>query len=125
MSFGILGVYSLAVSSTLVFSPIIVNIQSLSEIQVSQPHKTLFLLDLDDTVFDFPNMVGSKSWRSYIGQATKKIDNSRDWHDVLSYFLTKNYPVKTVEPMTKENLSKIYKKEVTSLVDLLLENGTM
>src|ERR1700722_19364412 len=100
MSFGISGVYSLAISSTLVFRPIaeikdqqiskIVNIQSLSEVQVSQPDKTLFLL------------VGSKSCRSYIDQATKKIDDSRDWHDVLSYFLTKNYPVKTVEPMASE-----------------------
>lgn len=111
MSFGI---SILAVSSTFVFSSIaetkIVNIQSLSEVQVSQPDKTLFLLDLDDTVFDFPNMVGSKSWRSYIDQATKKIDDSRDWHDVLSYFLTKNYPVKTVEPMTTEFVQNLQEK---------------
>jgi hypothetical protein len=121
MNFGILGVCSLAVASTLAFSPIveikadqqvsqIVNIQSLSEVHVSQPDKTLFLLDLDDTIFDFPHMVGSKSWRSYIRQATIEIDDSRNWHDILSYYLTKNYPVKTVEPMTSEFVQNLQEK---------------
>lgn len=117
MNFGISDVvYSLAVSTVLVFTPIaagedsVVNIQSLAEVQVSQPEKTLFLLDLDDTVFDFPNMVGSRSWRRYIGQAAKNIDDSRNWHDVLSLFLTKNYPVKTVEPMTSDFVKNLQEK---------------
>lgn len=114
------GVYSLAVSSALVVSPItqiesqqiseVVNIQSLSEIQVYQPDQTLFLLDLDDTVFDFPDMLGSRMWRTYIRQATKEIDNGKDWHDVISYFLTKNYPVQTVEPMTSEFIKNLQEK---------------
>lgn len=113
-------IYSLAVSSTLIFSSIagiqehqiskVVEIQSLSEVQISQPDKTLFLLDLDDTLFDFPYMLGSKSWRSYIRLATNEIDNSRNWHDILSYILTKNYPVKTVEPMTSEFVKNLQEK---------------
>lgn len=120
MNLQTLGIYSLALSSTLALSQIaeikdqhtsrIINIQSLSEVQVSQPDKTLFLLDLDDTVFDFPNMVGSKSWRNYIGPAMKKIDSSRNWHDILSYFLSENYPVKTVESITSEFVKNLQEK---------------
>lgn len=80
----------------------IVNIESLSQVELSQPDRTLFLLDLDDTVFDFPHQLGSKSWRNYIRQATKEIDPTENWHDILSYRLTKNYPVMTVESMTSD-----------------------
>ena len=111
MSLGISGAFNrIVLSSTLIIAPIngveeqnvskIITIHSLSEVQISQPEKTLFLYDLDDTIFDFPYMVGSKGWRSYIREATQKIDDSQNWHDILSYYLTKNYAVKTVEPMT-------------------------
>lgn len=126
MNLGISKLSSLALFSALIFSPIakinsqqtetnqsisnIINIESLSEIQVSQPDKTLFLFDLSDTAFDFPHMLGSKSWRNYIRQAAQKMDDSRNWHDVISCFLTKNYPVVTVEPMTNVLIKTLQEK---------------
>lgn len=113
----------LALSSALAFLPIEVDsmqmqtvasvshIHSLAEVQVTHPEKTLFLLDLDDTVFDFPHMLGSRAWRGYIRQAAQKIDNSRNWHDVLSHHLTTNYPVKTVEGMTSQFVKDMQAKD--------------
>lgn len=116
-----LRVGALGVSASLIFSPIvaenkdnpvsaIVDIHSVSEMGISHPEKTIYFFDLDDTAFDFPYMLGSKGWRAYISQAAKKIDDSRNWHDLLSYFLAKNYRVKTAEPMTSEFIKKLQEK---------------
>jgi hypothetical protein len=78
-----------------------VSIESLSQISQNNPSKTLFLFDLDDTIFDSSFMLGSKAWRRYIVEATKKIDPSENWHDIFSYSLaSRKYPLKAVEEMT-------------------------
>ena len=121
MSSSLSGIGSFGVSASLLLNPVaaeikerpvamVANIYSLLEVKISQPEKTVFLFDLDDTAFDFPYMLGSRGWRSYIGQAAKKIDDSRNWHDVLSYFLAKNYRVETVEPITGEFIKKLQEK---------------
>lgn len=85
-------------------------IESLAQIQVSQPDKTFFFFDLDDTTFDFPYMLGSKAWRRYIVDATKKIDASKNWHDIFSYLLAQKYPLKTVEPITSQFVKDLQEK---------------
>ena len=79
----------------------IATIESLEQIPISQHEQTLYLIDLDDTLLDFPYMVGSKTWRRYISEA-QKIDTRKNWHDVFTYFLNRNYPVTTVEPITSQ-----------------------
>ncbi|MDP1879485.1 MAG: DUF2608 domain-containing protein [Parachlamydiaceae bacterium] len=85
-------------------------IESLKEINTSQPDKTIFFLDLDDTVFDFPLMLGSKAWRRYIVGATKKIDPSQNWHDKLTFLLAKHLPLHTVEEMTSSFVNELQEK---------------
>lgn len=87
-------------------------IESLSQIkEVSeQPDRTIFFFDLDDTIFDFPYMLGSKAWRRYFAEATKKINSDKNWHDLLSYFLVHNYPVKAIEPNTSDFIKDLQKK---------------
>ncbi len=82
--------------------PNIIEIKSIKEISHVQPDRTLVLLDLDDTLFDFPYMLGSQAWRRYIVAATKRLDNGNNWHDRLSYLLAQKHPLQTVELMTNE-----------------------
>lgn len=84
-------------------------IYSLAQIDQQQPVGTVFLIDLDDTAFDFPYMLGSKAWRSYINKATKN-DPRRSWHDVLSLHLTRHYPVKAVETITSQFIETLQSK---------------
>jgi len=86
------------------------SIESLSQISVDQPPKTLFLFDLDDTIFDSFSMLGSKAWRRYIVEATKRMDGSTNWHDVFSYLLAQKHPVKTVEEMTSSFVQDLQAK---------------
>lgn len=88
----------------------IFKITSLAEINIAQPDQTLFLFDLDDTLFDFSYMVGSKAWRRYIVEATKKIDSSKNWHDFFSYLLAQKHPLKTVEPFTSQFVQELQEK---------------
>lgn len=85
-------------------------IESIIEIQIAQPDKTIFFFDLDDTIFDFPYMLGSKAWRRYIVEATKKIDTSKNWHDIFSYLLAQKHPLKTVEPITSQFIENLQEK---------------
>lgn len=106
------GVFGLAASVSLLFTAMaiadvqsdvnFINILSLTEVEVSHPESTLILFDIDDTLFDFPFMVGSRGWRRYLAEEATKIDDTKNWYERFFYYLSKNYPVKTVEPMTKE-----------------------
>ena len=95
----------------------IITVQSLEplkkkfdELVMGQPEKVLVLFDLDDTVFDFPYMLGSKAWRNYIKKATKEIDSSKNWHDILSLRLAQQYSLKTVEPDTAKFINDLQAK---------------
>jgi hypothetical protein len=81
-------------------TPEVIHIESLSQVSANHPPGTLFLLDLDDTMFDSFSMLGSKAWRRYIVEAAKKIDSSENWHDIFSYALAQKHPMKAVETMT-------------------------
>lgn len=88
----------------------IFKIESLSQISTEQPSKTLFLFDLDDTIFDSFSMLGSKAWRRYIVEATKKIDISENWHDIFSFALAQKHPLKTVETLTSSFVKELQEK---------------
>lgn len=55
-------------------------------------------------------MLGSRAWRKYIVQATKEIDPSKNWHDILSYFLTQKHPVRTPETITADFIKEMQDK---------------
>ena len=121
MNFEMPNLYHLTTSRNSVLSAPTVNenaisqvyeIKSLSQISTHQPNQTLFLFDLDDTLFDSPYMVGSKAWRRYIADATKKIDGSENWHDIFSYFLAQNHPMKAVEEITSSFVRDLQRKHV-------------
>ncbi len=76
----------------------IIKIDSINELSSDHPKETIFLFDIDDTLIDFPYMLGSKAWRKYITQVTKEAD--KNWHDILSLFLAQKHPMITVEPAT-------------------------
>lgn len=80
----------------------ILTVDSLAQISIDQPKGTLFLFDLDDTVFDSKFMLGSQAWRRYIKKATQKIDSSQNWHDIISHDLAQRHPFQTVEKMTSQ-----------------------
>lgn len=65
------------------------------------------LLDLDDTLFDSPMMLGSKAWRKYIAQAAPKNDITLNWHDYFSYLLAQRYPTKAIEEITSEFVKEL------------------
>jgi hypothetical protein len=75
-------------------------ITSLEQIPWEQPAGTLFLFDIDDTIFDSPHLVGSKVWRKYIAEATESLDPTQNWHDIFSYGLALRYPLQLVEKNT-------------------------
>lgn len=77
---------------------------------IPQPlEETLYLFDLDDTLFDSAGMLGTKAWRGYIKEATKH-DPRKNWHDCLSYFIAQHYPLKTVEATTSDHIKKLQDK---------------
>lgn len=82
-------------------------IDSFSYIPTSHPDNTLFLFDIDDTLFDFPYMLGSKAWRQYIRKATNQWDNSKNWHDTLTLFLAQKHPIKAVEEETSQWIKRL------------------
>lgn len=84
-------------------------IKSLSEISVSQPEQTIYFFDIDDTLFDFPYMLGSKSWRKHITKATKN-DHTQNWHDYFSLYLSRKHPVMTVEETTSQFIRDLQDK---------------
>lgn len=118
MSFNLL---PLTLSSMLVLStpvlaeqivPKIYQIDSLSQIPVNYSPKTVIFFDLDDTVFDSQSMVGSKAWRKYIIEATKKLDTTANWHDIFTYFLMQKFPIKTVEENTNSFIKDLQDKGI-------------
>ena len=83
----------------------IVRIESLKEIP-KQQERTLYLLDIDDTLIDFPYMLGSCGWRKYIKALGRKSGQTH-WHDQFSYHLAKNYPPVTVEALTLDWINDV------------------
>lgn len=106
------GISGLSTAAMLHLSPIsratstdphVTNLESffdIAERALCQPRRTLFLLDIDDTLIDHPQMLGSKAWRKYIIEAAEKIDPQRNWHDIFSYYLAQYYPVQAIEKET-------------------------
>lgn len=94
-----------------IITPQVFHIESLSSIN-NQPPKTLFLLDIDDTIFDSFSMLGSKAWRRYIVEATKKIDPTENWHDIFSYALAQKHPLRAVEKITSTFVQDLQSKEM-------------
>lgn len=82
-------------------------ITSLAEISSDHPNETLFLFDIDDTVFDSFSMLGSKAWRKYIVEAAKKIDPSENWHDIITYALAQKHPLNAVEKITSSYIKDL------------------
>ena len=76
---------------------VIVEIDTVGHVVLSDPGDTLILFDIDDTLIDSSGMLGSKAWRTYIVDATKG-DDRKNWHDILSLFVARHYPVCAVEP---------------------------
>lgn len=109
-----LGISGLTTAAMLTLSPVsltastnshVITIESLSDLSdraLHQPKQTLFIVDIDDTLIDHPEMLGSKAWRKYIIEATQKIDPKVNWHDIFSYYLARHYPVQTVEKGTSQ-----------------------
>lgn len=89
--------------------PTVREIASLAAIPENQSDHTLYFFDVDDTLLDFPHMVGSRAWRRYIVSATE-YDSRCNWHDVLSLFLNINYPVVGVEKITAEYIQELQEK---------------
>jgi hypothetical protein len=77
-------------------------IESLFDIPEDQPLGTIYLIDLDDTLFDHPYMLGSKAWRSYFAKATGGAGFANCAHDRATLYLAENFPVVTVEEKTAE-----------------------
>jgi hypothetical protein len=103
--------YGLVASTVIaLLLPCIVTVESLSQISTTQPHQTLFLFDIDDTIFDSPSMLSSRGWRKYIAEATKKIDTSENWHDIFSFALARKYPLKPVENITSQFVKELQDK---------------
>lgn len=75
----------------------IIRIDTIDQLPLSQPEGTLFLFDIDDTLIDFPHMLGSRVWRQYMRTAAGKY-----LHDRLSFFLVGYMSVTTVEKTTTE-----------------------
>lgn len=92
-------------------TPQVFHIESLTQVSNDHPSKTLFLFDIDDTIFDSFSMLGSKAWRRYIVEATKKIDPSENWHDIFSYALAEKHPLKAVEEITSSFVKDLQSKE--------------
>lgn len=112
-------VCSLTTSALLAITPVTLNrdavssfvkIESLLDISTDQPSQTLFLFDIDDTIFDSPQMLGSKAWRKYILEATKQIDPKINWHDIFSHELAEKYPLETVEKITSQCIEDLQRK---------------
>lgn len=83
-------------------------IYSLSQIPSIQPNQTIYLFDIDDTLFDSSSMLGTKAWRKYILEATE--DDSQNWHDIFCLFAAKNYPLRAVEPITSQYVKELQMK---------------
>lgn len=88
----------------------IYKIDSIDEISNSHPVKTLYLFDIDDTLFDSKYMLGTKAWRRYIVEATKE-DYSRNWHDFFSLFVAQHFPMQTVESHTSAFVKGLQAKD--------------
>ncbi len=84
----------------------IYKIESLDQIAASQPARTVYFFDIDDTLFDLPFMLGSKAWRKYIASATKN-DPTQNWHDIFSLFIARYHHHKTVETHTSQFIQKL------------------
>jgi hypothetical protein len=84
-------------------------IHLLSEISKDQPKGTLYFFDIDDTLIDFPFMLGSKAWRTYFLKATENEYNT-DWHDRISLLLTREYPIIPIEKTTVNLIHELQDK---------------
>ena len=88
----------------------VVQIESIDQLPTSDYNQTIYLFNISDTLIDSPNMIGAKAWRKYIKEATK-CDQSRNWHDLFSFFLlSHHYPVETVEGKTSQFIKDLQSK---------------
>lgn len=83
-------------------------IESILEMPIDHPEETLILFDIDDTLIDSSNMLGSKAWRKYISQATA--DAALNWHDLFSLYIAENSPIVPVESMTTKIVKDLQAK---------------
>ncbi len=88
----------------------VIEISSLDQMPQEFSHYALVLVDLDETAFKTSTMLGSKAWRQYIKKASAKIDNSKNWHDIISLGLAAHHPYKTVEPQTSQCFKNLQAK---------------
>lgn len=85
----------------------ILEIKSLSEIPNNQPVGTVYFFDLDDTLIDYPHMLGSKAWRSYLAKTTDGYEQPGSHHDIFTLSVVENHPIGTVEAITKKWLKTL------------------
>lgn len=86
----------------------IIEIESLDAIEDTLGGDTLYFFDIDDTLIDSPNMLGSKGWRKYI--KAKTVQEARNWHDIFTFYLLRKYPVMTVEPGTLQFILNLQRR---------------
>lgn len=86
----------------------VVKIESLSEIPDSHSTQTLYFFDIDETLFNSPSMLGSKTWRKYISEKTKEAD--QNWHDIFTLLFARKHPVIAVEDLTAEFVQDLQMK---------------
>lgn len=79
----------------------ITRIESMSQVPIDSPSDTIYFFDIDDTLIDSPNMLGSKAWRKYIAETLP------DLHDVLTLFVARNYPVDYIEGYTPKFIEQL------------------
>ncbi|PJD94454.1 MAG: hypothetical protein CK425_11430 [Parachlamydia sp.] len=90
----------------------VISIDSLSQVKLPPASQALIFFDIDDTLIDFPTMLGSKMWRKHIVEATSQ-DTSNNWHDRFSLYLAQHCPVTTVEPSTSSYIKDLQKQGYT------------
>lgn len=86
-----------------------IRIESLAEISDLQPAGTFYFFDIDDTLIDSPYMLGSKAWRKYMSEVTKR-ETICNWHDLFSLYVALNHPLNTVESITAPFIKELQEK---------------
>ena len=82
----------------------VVKITSLNELPLTHSEGSVVFFDIDDTLLDFPCMLGSKAWRKEMFQVAP------DQHDRIVLFITKHIPATSVEPMTTQLIKELQGK---------------
>ncbi len=103
-----MGIYSrtifLLLCCCLTATASVVKITSLNELPLTHSEGSVVFFDIDDTLLDFPCMLGSKAWRKEMFQVAP------DQHDRIVLFITKHIPATSVEPMTTQLIKELQTK---------------